>query len=37
MAESTLWWLATGGLVAVVLANVVSYFLVRIVGKNLEG
>lgn len=28
---------AAGGLVAVVLANIVSYFLVRIVGKNLEG
>ena len=28
---------AAGGLIAVVLANIVSYFLVRIVGKNLEG
>ena len=27
---------AAGGLIAVVLANIVSYFLVRIVGKNLE-
>jgi sorbitol/mannitol transport system permease protein len=27
---------AAGGLIAVVLANLVSYFLVRIVGKNLE-
>jgi len=27
---------AAGGLVAVVLANLISYFLVRVVGKNLE-
>jgi sorbitol/mannitol transport system permease protein len=27
---------AAGGLVAVVLANIVSVFLVRMVGKNLE-
>jgi sorbitol/mannitol transport system permease protein len=27
---------AAGGLIAVVLANLVSYFLVRVVGKNLE-
>jgi sorbitol/mannitol transport system permease protein len=28
---------AAGGLIAVVLANIVSYFLVRVVGRNLEG
>ena len=28
---------AAGGIIAVILANIVSYFLVRIVGKNLEG
>ena len=27
---------AAGGIIAVILANIVSYFLVRIVGKNLE-
>ena len=28
---------AAGGIIAVILANIVSYFIVRIVGKNLEG
>lgn len=28
---------AAGGIIAVILANIVSYFLVRIVGRNLEG
>ena len=28
---------SAGGIVAVVLANIVAFFLVRIVGKNLEG
>ena len=27
---------SAGGIVAVVLANIVAFFLVRIVGKNLE-
>ena len=27
---------AAGGLIAVILANIVSYFLVRLMGKNLE-
>jgi sorbitol/mannitol transport system permease protein len=28
---------AAGGIVAVVLANIVAFFLVRMIGKNLEG
>ena len=28
---------SAGGIIAVVLANIVAFFLVRIVGKNLEG
>jgi sorbitol/mannitol transport system permease protein len=28
---------SAGGIVAVVLANIVAFFLVRIVGRNLEG
>ena len=28
---------AAGGIVAVVLANIVAIFLVRMIGKNLEG
>ena len=28
---------AAGGIVAVILANIVAVFLVRMIGKNLEG
>ena len=28
---------SAGGIVAVVLANIVAFFLVRMVGRNLEG
>jgi sorbitol/mannitol transport system permease protein len=28
---------SAGGIIAVILANIVAFFLVRIIGRNLEG